>query len=467
MRIVLRPNRIALSTLLLAIVVHAPLVRAQGYDRLSRSDLKTIQESFADVAEDVIPSVVAIRTYIGTSDFGDRSVLRSLSQGSGVIIRSNGFILTNYHVIEDATHISVILHNGTEHDASALQIDVRSDLAVLKIDADHLRAAKFGDLKSVRIGHWAFAIGNPFGLANFTGRASFTVGNISAFGRNLTDQLDLTDNRYYGNLIETSAAINPGNSGGPLFNVDGEVIGIVTAIETSSGVTEGAGFAIPISDRTRAIIKSLERGDEVRYGYLGVRVDRRIPNKLHSAGDRKVHGALMGEVLDGPAATAGLRGGDVVIEFDGVPIENFDQLVRVVGATPVGSKVVTQFVRNGRKKRTTIVLGERPLDSRETVTLADGTIVPTINWRGALFAEISDRVRKDLDLAPNERGLMIVNVRPGSDAANRGLQPDQIVIAINRTPVTTIRQLRKASHEYDGKLSLKLQNNAVVRFDSP
>jgi len=257
------------------------------------------------------------------------------------------------------------------------------------------------------------------------------------------------------------------NSGGPLFNIDGDVIGIVTAIETSSGVTEGAGFAIPISDRTRAIIESLERGDEVRYGYLGVRVDRRIPSQLHNAGDHKVHGAIMGEVLAGPAATAGLRGGDVVIEFDGVPIENFDQLVRVVGATPVGSKVVTRFVRNGRKKRTTIVLGERPLDSRETVTLADGTIVPTINWRGALFAEITEPVRKNLELESDERGLIVVSVRPGSDAANRGLQPDQIVIAINHKPVTTIKQLRTASHKSNGKLSLKLKDDEVIRFDSP
>ena len=206
--------------------------------RYALADLKALEGAFVELAEQVRPSVVAIRTYlVSNADApSTRGVLRPFSQGSGFVIDSEGFIATNRHVIAGADVISVILHTGIRHDATVVQSDRRSDLAVLEVDAENLKAVQWGDLQNVKINQWAFACGNPFGLANRDGGASVTFGVVSALGREMTRRLvGNSDNEYYGNLIETSATINPGNSGGPLFNVDGGVIGIVTAIETLAG----------------------------------------------------------------------------------------------------------------------------------------------------------------------------------------------------------------------------------------
>lgn len=360
-----RLNAVRLHILAVAIFLAPPVsglrATADDYAKLSRSDLKTLERSFSALADEVGPSVVSIRTYYSHGRDDDFGVLRTLSQGTGVIIRENGYVLTNYHVVEGANRFLVVLHNGREFDGDIVQIDSRADLAVLKIDAKHLKAARFGNLEDVRVGHWTFAIGNPFGMANFDGRTSFTVGNVSSIGKNLTAQLDPTGkkNRYYGNLIETSAAINPGNSGGPLFNIDGEMIGIVTAIETQSGASEGLGYAIPISDRTRAIIDKLTRGEEVRYGFLGVKIIDGDAGHSYSVGGRSVRGAMIASVSSGPAQQAGIQTDDVIIELDGTPIEDSDHLVRVVGGTPVGTEVLARYIRRGKHRVATVRLVDR------------------------------------------------------------------------------------------------------------
>ncbi|MEE9295083.1 MAG: trypsin-like peptidase domain-containing protein [Phycisphaerae bacterium] len=440
-----------LMACLAALAAPAP---GQPSPKLSRSDLKTLQKSFAALADDVRPSVVAIRTYVG---------MRPFSQGSGVIIRPNGYILTNYHVVEKAPRIVVVLHNGMEHEAALMQVDDRSDLAVVKIEADRLRAARFGDLKNVRIGHWTFAVGNPFGLSNISGTTSFTVGNVSAIGRNLSRELDVSTGtrRYYGNLIETTAAINPGNSGGPLFNIDGEVIGIVSAIETRSGVNEGVGFAIPIADRTRTIIDKLLRGEEVRYGYLGVQITDPPAEKLHKVQGRQVRGALVVSVEPGPAERADLRKNDVIIELDGVAVESSDHLIRIVGGILPGDDVNIRYVRGNRKRHTRAVLEDR----KTALRLADGRSVPTlqaINWRGAWFAEMPVSVRRDLD--DQAVGLVVVDVRPGSDAAKRGLKPENVVVSVNGKPVRTLEEFRKARQVADETIRLRLDNRQEIRF---
>lgn len=329
------------------------------------ADLKVLQSAFVELADTVRPSVVAIRTYQVHSPAspGTSPVMRPYSQGSGFIIDSDGYIVTNRHVVVDSNVVSVILHNGLKFDARIVQTDVRSDLAVLKIDAENLKAVKFGDLADVKVNQWAFVCGNPFGLANEDGRTSVTYGVVSALGRQMTQQLVGDSNvEYYGNMIETSATINPGNSGGPLFDLDGKVIGVVAAIETSSGVSEGFGFSIPIDKNTRRVLDTLKAGNTVRYGFIGVMIQDVDPPQSSLVVDSRVHrGAELTGLnpTNSPAAKAGLKAKDLLIEYDGVPIEDSDHLVRLVGATPVGRQVPITFLRRGVKRTTTITLGDR------------------------------------------------------------------------------------------------------------
>ncbi len=329
------------------------------------ADLKALQAAFVELAEDIRPSVVAIRTYrvSDPKNAGTRLVLRPHSQGSGFVIDSDGHVVTNRHVVEEANVISVILHNGLKYDATIVRADQRSDLAVLKIEVDNLKAIDFGDLSGVKVNQWVFACGNPFGLANDDGRTSVTYGVVSALGRQMTDRLVRnSDLQYYGNMIETSAAINPGSSGGPLFNLDGEVVGIVTAIETSSGVTEGHGFAIPVDKNTRRILDLLKAGEEVHYGFLGVLVQDVDPPQSTLVVDKRVYrGAELRSISlrDGPAARAGLKARDIIVEYDSMPIEDSDHLVRLVGFTPVGTEVPVTYLRSGVKRKTVVTVGDR------------------------------------------------------------------------------------------------------------
>jgi len=295
-----------------------------------------------------------------------------ISQGSGFIIDRAGYIATNNHVIDGADVISVVLHNGLAYDAMRVTKDIRSDLAVLKIEAENLPPVRLGDLKNVRINQWAFACGNPFGMAfDNAGRTSVTYGVVSALGRQMTQRLTGDPERhYYGNLIESSATINPGNSGGPMFNISGEVIGIVTAIETSTGVSEGHGFAIPIDANTKRILESLRRGEPYRYGFMGIEVnDVEAPQSRYVSQVSVPRGAEISRVSPphGPAGRAGLNARDIIIEFNGTPVESSDHLVRLVQYTTVGSEAEVTFLRRGVKQKTVVMLGDR-IDLDEHVT---------------------------------------------------------------------------------------------------
>jgi S1-C subfamily serine protease len=322
-----------------------------------------LETAFADMAEEVRPTVVAIRCYqLRNSAERDSLVKVPIAQGSGFIISADGHIATNRHVLDDADVITATLNDGRYYEATLRETDPRSDLAVVKIDADDLKPVKWGDISRVRVNQWAFACGNPFGLANTSGDSSITVGVVSALGRQMTHRISGDSQvQYYGNLIETSAAINPGNSGGPLFNVDGEVIGIVTAIETSSGVNEGLGFSIPIDSNTRKILETLSEGKRVRYGFLGVSVNDVDPPSTRRVADMKPYrGARIVRIdPNGPAAQAGLQADDVVIEINGVPIKDTDHLVRMVGFSPVGSSVDITYLRDQVKRKVSAMVGDR------------------------------------------------------------------------------------------------------------
>ncbi len=335
---------------------------------MSLADLKALERAFVDVAERVRPSVVAIRTYDlkRGSDREDGPRFRSPrlqeNQGSGFIVSPDGYIVTNNHVVAGADEIIAVLHDGLDEPARLIQSDERNDIAVIKVERDHLRMIEPAAISELRVGQWTLAVGNPFGLAEFDGQTSVTFGTISAIGRDMTGPLtnfrsDGTD-RYYGSLIESSASINPGNSGGPLFNLDGRVIGIITAIETRSGVSEGVGFAIPLDRYTLRIIETLKAGQQVRYGFLGVIVDQIDPRRFPTIG--LTRGAIIREVAkDEPAFKAGLKRDDIIVEFDGEYVQGPDHLVRLVGSTPVGTTSHVTVVRDGRELVKTVVLTDR------------------------------------------------------------------------------------------------------------
>jgi len=345
-----------------SVSISADSAQARGQYKLA--DLKALERAFVKLADDVRPSVVAVRTYVlvGRED-RSRISRRSFSQGSGFVLSADGDIGTNFHVIEDSDAVTVTLSDGSTHDAEILSADRRRDLAVLHIDVHGLKPVRFADLSKVKPNQWSFAAGNPFGLANRNGNTSISWGTVTALGREMTAPLvGNSQTEYYGNLIETSSAINPGNSGGPLFNLNGELIGVVTAIETSSGVNEGAGFAIPANADTMRILQTLQAGEQVRYGFLGVEVGPvPPPTSRRVARSLAARGALISRISppDGPAGRAGLKAEDIVVSVDGQAVANSDELVRLIQYKPVGSTITLAFLREKIKRTAKVTLGDR------------------------------------------------------------------------------------------------------------
>ena len=353
---------IALLSLIAGALI-APHTQAQPH-KYEIADLRALQDAFVRLAEQVRPGVVALRTY-RTADGAPAHVglvTVPLSHGTGFVIHPEGLILTNRHVLENAQVVLAILHDGSEHTATLQQSDIRSDLAVLKIETSGLTPVRWGVADEVKVNQWAFACGNPFGLAVDQGQSSITFGVVSAVGRRLTDRLARDRNlEYYDNLIETSAAINPGGSGGPLFKLEGEVIGIITAIESSTGLNEGVGFAIPVDNYTRRIVDTLAAGRSMRYGYLGVTVtDNTPPRSRIVARLQPEGGARVVNVETGtPAANAGLRRNDLLLEFNGTEIRGRDHLVRLVSMTPIGQEVPVLYQRGLSKRHAVVTVGDR------------------------------------------------------------------------------------------------------------
>ena len=337
---------------------------------ISLDEMARLEEAFTRLTDEAGPSVVAIRVTrtVGSTpaaaEGSDVTINQAPDQpvasaGSGIILRPNGYILTNQHVISGADRISVLLHDGSRCPARLVASDLRSDLAVLRIDRDDLKPARLGDVSQVRRGQWAFAMGDPYGFAG-DGQLAVSVGHVSALGRGLQRQLDPSNLRYYGNLIQTTADINPGNSGGPLLNLQGEVFGINTAIQTRSGNSEGLGFAVPISERTRRIIDLLLCGEQVSYGYLGVYVRRPTAAEREEAGALRTDGALVTAVEpETPAEAADLRVGDIISEYDGLGVESADHLVRLAGMTPAGPEVTIHYYRANGEHTVLAVIAER------------------------------------------------------------------------------------------------------------
>ena len=374
----------------------------------------------------------------GMPDF--RNEMPQTGTGSGVIISSDGYILTNNHVIDGADEVTVKLDGGTSHKAKVVGADPKTDLAVLKIDATGLVAAKLGDSDHLQVGEWVLAVGNPFNLSN-----TITAGIVSAKGRANVGIAEYED------FLQTDAAINPGNSGGPLVNLKGEVVGVNTAIATNTGQYAGIGFAVPIN-MAKSIKDSLIKSGHVQRGYLGVLIQDLNPDLAKSFKyDGK--GVLIGDVpADGPAAKAGLTSGDIITQYNGQKMTTVQELRNAVAATTPGKDVPIEVYRDGKVEKLSVTIGE--LESK--VTLVEGHR-ETDKDLGMTVRTVTPELAGKIGLPEETSGVAITDVDPNGLAAYAGLKPGQVITNVNGTTVRDLDQFSKEVKKHDIKEGLRLQ----------
>jgi serine protease Do len=358
---------------------------------------------------------------------------RSASQGSGFFISGDGYLVTNHHVVEGGTEFKVVLNDGEEFDAKLIGTDPRTDLALLKIDANKtFTYVGFADDTGVRVGDWVVAVGNPFGLGG-----TVTAGIVSALGRDIGAG-------PYSDFIQIDAAVNRGNSGGPAFNLRGEVVGVNTAIFSPSGGNVGIAFAIPAST-TKAIIEDLRASGSVTRGFIGVRIQPLTDDIAESLGLEGTDGALVASVVpEGPAAKAGIEPGDVILSVDGGSIENPRDLTRRIGAIEPGTSAKIDVLRDGRTETLTLTLDELKETQQAAVT-PEATPAP---------AEPSALEGLGLEVVPDDggQGLVITGVDPDGAAAGRGLEPGDVIAEINGVAVKSpadVTAAMKAARDAD------------------
>ena len=386
---------------------------------------------------------------------------RSNSLGSGFVIDASGIVITNAHVIGEANDVTVIFADGRKLKAEIVGKDTKVDLAVLRVKPDKpLKAVKFGDSEKTRIGQWVMAIGNPFGLGG-----SVSAGIISARNRDISDQ-------SYGQYIQTDAAINKGNSGGPLFDMNGDVIGINTAILSPSGGSIGIGFAVP-SAMAKPIIDQLLQYGETRRGWLGVRIQNVDESIAESLGLKEPKGALVAGVDDkGPSKPAGIEPGDVILKFDGKDVKESKDLPRIVGQTAVGKDVDVLILRKGKEITKQVKLGR--LEEGEKLAKASATqgepeksVVKKA--LGLNLAPITDDAKKRFAIKDNVKGVLVSRVDPNSPAADKRIQAGDIIVEVQQEAVATPDAVMKrvdALKKEGKKSALFLISNAQgdVRF---
>ncbi len=402
-------------------------------------------ESFADLVETLLPTVVNIST-TQTVEQGDGSEefeeffrefferrgeerprrRRQSSLGSGFIIDPSGYIVTNHHVIADADEITVRLADDTELDATIVGSDEKTDLALLKVESDTpLPFAKWGDSEATRIGDWVIAIGNPFGLGG-----TVTAGIVSARQRDI-------NSGPYDNFIQTDAAINRGNSGGPMFNVDGEVIGINSAIFSPSGGSVGIGFAIP-SVLARNIIRQLEDGGTVTRGWLGVRIQTVTDDMAEALRLDKARGAQVASVSEGgPAEAAGIQRGDVILTFDGRDVPEMRRLPGMVAETAINKDVDVVVWRKGKKVTLKVNLGELKDTPQMAALTSDAPLGDQgkVESLGLELATITPELRERFELEESTEGVVITEVKTGSSSAEKGLRPGDVIVEVDQEEV--------------------------------
>jgi serine protease Do len=366
--------------------------------------------------------------------------MKRTSLGSGVIVAADGYILTNNHVVEDADEINITLSTFEEFEATIIGRDPKSDLALIKIDAKQdLPSVTFGDSDALRVGEWVLAIGNPFGL-----QQTVTAGIISAKGRSI-------NNESYGNFIQTDASINPGNSGGPLFNLKGQMVGVNTAIFSRTGGNIGIGFAIPVN-MAKNVFAQLKENGKVTRGWLGVMIQQVTPDLAENFGLDRPIGALVGQVvLESPADKAGLKAGDVIIEYNGREVSQMSMLPAMVAGTKVGEKASLVFIRDGKKQNITVEIGR--LDD-DTAIMAD-TETGTSKKLGLTVQELTPKLAESLGIDETQ-GVIVTDIQSGSAAAEAGIERGDILLEINRKKIESLADYKQALQEAQEKNSVLL-----------
>ena len=350
--------------------------------------------------------------------------MKTHALGSGFIISSDGLILTNNHVVAKATEIKIKLLNGKEYDAKLVGRDSKTDLALIKVtpDNDFPKPVVLGDSDAMRVGDWVMAVGNPFGLGN-----TVTTGIISAKSRILGEG-------PYDDFLQTDAAINPGNSGGPLFNMQGQVIGINTAIIAQG---QGIGFAIPIN-MAKELLPQLKKGKVIR-GWLGIMIQDITPELAKSFGLKSTKGVLVSEVVQGsPAEKAGLLRGDIILRFDGKEIKNAHMLSQMAAATAPNTQVKIDLLRNGEEKTISVELGTMPEGEQNIVSPEEKS-----DW-GMRVQELTPQLAHQLGLEPGTTGVVISEVNNGSPAAAAGLRPGDLITEVNREAIKNLNDYQQA-----------------------
>lgn len=463
---------------------------------------RSAPESFADLSEKLLPAVVNISSTQSAPaqqqgrgernrpetpqfppgspfedffrDFFDRQQERQTPQrrgsslGSGFIIDAKeGLVVTNNHVIEGADEITVILHDDTNIKAEVVGRDQKTDLALLRIKTDHpLTAVPFGDSDAMRVGDWVIAIGNPFGLGG-----TVTAGIISARQRDI-------NNGPYDDFLQTDAAINQGNSGGPMFNMKGEVIGINTAIYSRSGGSVGIGFSIP-SNLAKTVVAQLKDYGKTRRGWLGVRIQAITPEIAESLGLKEPKGALVASTTPGgPAAAAGIEAGDVILRFDGKEIPDMRRLPRVVAETPIDAAASVEVWRKGKAMTFKVKVGELEAAEESGLLAAgpEGGAAPKPAAPGDAVAEslglklgvVNDETRRQFDLKGEVKGVLVVDVKAGSPAAEKGVRPGDAIVEVGQEEVKTAAdvgaKISKAKEQGRKSVLLLVERGGDLRF---
>ncbi|OYX40653.1 MAG: serine protease [Rhodobacterales bacterium 32-67-9] len=443
------------------------LAMALAMGLVLRAEARAAPESFADLAEQISPSVVNITTTTTVAgptdgspivpegspfedffrDFGGpRGPQRSNALGSGFVISEDGYIVTNNHVIEGADEISVEFFSGKMLDAEIVGTDPKTDIALLKVKSEEpLPFVNFGDSDVMRVGDWVMAMGNPLGQG-----FSVSAGIVSARNRELSGTYD--------DFIQTDAAINRGNSGGPLFNMDGEVIGVNTAILSPNGGSIGIGFSMA-SNVVSKVVGQLRDFGETRRGWLGVRIQDVTPDVAEAMGLAVARGALITDVPDGPAKDGGMMSGDVITSFDGAEVADTRELVRRVADAEVGKAVRVVVLREGKSQTLLITLGRREAAEGEAVPASvEPTEPASKDLLGMTLGVLTDDQRGELGLTEDTSGLVITDIDQMSEAFEKGLRSGDVITEAGQQKVASLAdfEARIAEAKDAGRISLLL-----------